>query len=250
LLLGRHRGLALLAGFAAGLGTITKGVGFLPLLLLVPWRLLPAARRGAGSVHGGWIALGFAAGCMVWLGPLLWTAAAGADPAVRDYLADILLRQTVQRYADPWHHLQPPWYYAQVLATLWLPGVLLFPWLLPAWLRRWRRGDPRFILLLAWAMLLLLFFSATSGKRGVYIFPALPAVCLAAAPLLRALLRRAWPRRVPLGYLALMALALLGAGAVLGMDLMGVAARVSAERALAPPAVHHVAFPLMLMGAG
>src|SRR5690606_502093 len=72
LLLGRHRGLALLAGFAAGLGTITKGVGFLPLLLLVPWRLLPAARRGAGSVHGGWIALGFAAGCMVWLGPLLW----------------------------------------------------------------------------------------------------------------------------------------------------------------------------------
>lgn len=78
----------------------------------------------------------------------------------------------------------------------------------------------------------------------------LPAVCLAAAPLSRALLRRAWPRRVLLGYLALMALALLGAGAVLGLDLMGVAARVSAERALAPPAVHHVAFTLMLMGAG
>ena len=72
------------------------------------------------------------------------------------YANDILLKQTGKRYADSWHHVQPFWYYAQVMMTLWLPGALLLPWLLPAWLRRLRRGDPRFWLLLGWSALVLL----------------------------------------------------------------------------------------------
>ena len=46
----------------------------------------------------------------------------------RAYANDILLKQTGKRYADSWHHVQPFWYYAQVMMTLWLPGALLLPW--------------------------------------------------------------------------------------------------------------------------
>ena len=93
------------------------------------------------------------------------------------------------------------WYYAQVMMTLWLPGALLLPWLLPAWWRRLRRGDPRFWLLLGWTALVLLFFSASPGKREVYIFPMLPALCVVAAPLLPALMQRIAVRRTLFAYL-------------------------------------------------
>ena len=147
-----------------------------------------------------------------WLLPLLWALLRSDDPAMVAYASDILLRQTAGRYANPWHHHQPPWYYLQVIVTLWLPGALLLPWLLPAWWRRLRRRDPRQIVLLGWSALVLLFFTLSPAKREVYIFPALPALCLAAAPLLPGLLRRIGVRRTLLGYV----LALSGLLAIAG----------------------------------
>jgi 4-amino-4-deoxy-L-arabinose transferase-like glycosyltransferase len=102
----------------------------------------------------------------------------------------MLFKQTGTRYANAWHHVKPAWYYLQTMLTLWLPGVLLAPWLLPAWWRRLRRVDTRYALLLVWALLVLVFFSASPGKREVYIFPMLPALAVAASPLLAGLLRR------------------------------------------------------------
>lgn len=206
-----------LGGFAAGLGTVTKGVGFLPLLALLPARWLArAARDGRGQPPGGvaWgrLLAAFVLGAAVWLLPLLWLLLRSDDPALQAYASDILLRQTAERYANPWHHHQPAWYYLQVIATLWLPGALLLPWLLPAWWRRWRRRDPRQVVLLGWSILVLLFFSLSPAKREVYIFPALPALCLAAAPLLPGLLRRIAVRRLLLGYVLALSLLLLAAG--------------------------------------
>ena len=193
--------------FAAGVGTVTKGVGFLPVLVLLPW----LAARWQGRVESfaqpndGWRwllgVLCFIAGTGVWVVPMLVAVFQSSDPALQAYANDILLKQTGKRYADSWHHVQPFWYYAQVMMTLWLPGALLLPWLLPAWLRRLRRGDPRFWLLLGWSALVLLFFSASPGKREVYIFPMLPALCVAAAPLLPALMQRIVVRRVLFAYL-------------------------------------------------
>ena len=80
--------------------------------------------------------------------------------------------------------------------------MLLAPWLLPAWWRRVRRVDPRYALLLGWALLVLVFFSASPGKREVYIFPMLPALALAASPLLAGLLRRRGVRAVLWSYLS------------------------------------------------
>lgn len=219
LLLRRDWRLLALGTFAAGLGTVTKGVGFLPLLVLVPWLLV--RRRVAATVmaapdnlprHAAAGIAGFVAGAGVWLLPMLSVVAASADPALHAYAAELLWTQTGTRYVDPAHHFQPPWYFLQVAATLWLPGALLLPWLLPGWWRRLRRLDPRWILLLGWSALVLLFFSISPGKREVYVLPALPALCIAAAPLLPGLLLRRGVRLALAAWLALFALALLGAG--------------------------------------
>jgi hypothetical protein len=121
-----------------------------------------------------------------------------------------------------------------VIATLWLPGALLLPWLLPAWWRRLRRRDARYVLLLGWALLVLLFFSASPGKREVYIFPMLPALCIAAAPLLPALLRRRGVRIVLLAWLCVFsAIVTFAAGAALsGQHEWG--QRLAVHRAIDP----------------
>ncbi|HTL14413.1 MAG TPA: glycosyltransferase family 39 protein [Thermomonas sp.] len=202
---------------AAGLGTITKGVGVIALLMLVPAGI--AALRGwpGVRVHARdprfWLGpLAFVAACGVWLVPMLVAALGHGGGAYRAYVDDILLRQTVTRYANAWHHGQPPWYFLEVALTAWLPTVLALPWAIPAWRRRLRRRDPRVLLPLAWVLLVLLFFSIPSGKRDMYILPALPMLALAIAPLLPGLLRRRGPQRLLLGFVALFSLAALGAG--------------------------------------
>jgi 4-amino-4-deoxy-L-arabinose transferase-like glycosyltransferase len=237
--------------FAAGLGTVTKGVGFLPLLVLLPW--LGLRWRGRLKVNAqpndGWRwllgALCFIAGAGVWVLPMLVAVLNSNDPAFHAYANEILFKQTGKRYADAWHHVQPFWYFLQVIATLWLPGALLLPWLLPAWWRRLRRGDPRFWMLLGWSALVLLFFSASPGKREVYIFPMLPALCVAAAPLLGGLLRRAAVRWTLMAYLLLLA------AAMSAMSIAGLAGasdwaqRLAAQRGIGEPTLH--AFLLWLL---
>ena len=216
LLQGPHWRLLWLGMFAAGVGTVTKGVGFLPLLVLLPW--LGLRWRGRLQVNAQpkdawrWLlgALCFIAGAGVWVLPMLVAVYNSNDPAFQAYANEILFKQTGKRYADAWHHVQPFWYFLQVIATLWLPGALLLPWLLPAWWRRLRRGDPRFWMLLGWSALVLLFFSASPGKREVYIFPILPIACVAAAPLLHGLLRRIAVRRTLFVYLLVLGLAFTG----------------------------------------
>jgi 4-amino-4-deoxy-L-arabinose transferase-like glycosyltransferase len=77
-----------------------------------------------------------------------------------------------------------------VIPGLWLPGTALLPWLLPRWMAAWRERDPRPWLLLIWVVMVVLFFSMSPGKRGLYVFPALPAFALAAAPVLIEIWRR------------------------------------------------------------
>ncbi|KIQ97856.1 hypothetical protein TI01_0598 [Lysobacter sp. A03] len=243
-----------LGGLAAGIGTVTKGVGFLPLLILLPWWL--ARRRGMQLPMDGyrdrrwwWLPVGFLVGVGVWLVPMLWTVARSTDPALHAYAAEILLKQTGTRYANAWHHVKPAWYYLQVIATLWLPGALLLPWLAPQWWRRIRVGDARVFLLVGWAVLVLLFFTASPGKREVYLFPALPALCIAAASLLPGLLERAWVRRVLLGYVvALSSAALLLA--VGGLGGTGWLDGVATERALDSATVRSVLLWAGALGLG
>ena len=202
---------------AAGLGTISKGVGVIALLMLLPiafasLRGWPGVRLHARSGKFWLGPLAFLAACGVWLVPMLLAALGNGGPDYRAYVDDILLRQTLTRYADSWHHGQPWWYFIEVALTAWLPTVLALPWAIPAWRRRLQRRDARYLLPLAWVLLVFVFFSIPSGKRDMYILPALPMLCLALAPLLPGILRKRNAQRVLTGFVAVFSLALLGAG--------------------------------------
>ncbi|HEV7715054.1 MAG TPA: glycosyltransferase family 39 protein, partial [Steroidobacteraceae bacterium] len=222
LLLGPAWGWYFIAGVAAGLGVVTKGVGFLPLLVLLPYAVMrmrgfEPLPRFAGGARWGLVALGFVLGAAVWLVPMLVAVATRNEAALVAYRDEILFQQTVHRYAAAWHHLKP-WYYfiVEVIPVEWLPFSLLLFWLVPRWKAAWSARDARIWLPLAWALLALLFFSLSSGKRGIYLFPALPAAVLASAPFLADLFQRRGVQRASLalgGVLVLIAAGLLAAHA-------------------------------------
>jgi 4-amino-4-deoxy-L-arabinose transferase-like glycosyltransferase len=205
---------------AAGLGVITKGVGVLVLLMLLPAGIASLSNWPRVRVHlrdtRFWLGpLLFVVAVSLWLVPVVTAVLTAGEPEYRAYLNDILFRQTATRYAKSWDHAQPWWYHAKTMLTMWLPALLLVPWALPAWRRRLQRRDPRYLLPLAWWVLIVLFFSLPSGKRDVYILPALPMFCLALAPLLPGLLRRQGLRWLLLAFSALLSLAFLCAGALM-----------------------------------
>mgnify|MGYP001764881026 CR=1 FL=1 len=220
--------------FMAAIGTISKGVGALALLMLPviavarriagrsplphePQQTAVSALVGAGSVprpsHWAWGLLAFIAAASLWLLPLAIAALTWNDPEVNAYVREILLGQTARRYANPDHHFQPWWYFAEVMATTWLPFVLAWPWALPyAWRRLRTRRDARIFIPLAWSALVLLFFSASPGKRDMYILPILPMLCVALAPGLVFAARRRGFRRLVLGFVLALSLPLLVGG--------------------------------------
>jgi 4-amino-4-deoxy-L-arabinose transferase-like glycosyltransferase len=195
---------------AAGLGVIAKGVGFLPLLLLA----LYATLRRAGwqeltRAPGGWrwtlVPAGFLLAVGGWLVPMLVHVAAVGTPELASYRDEILFQQTVERYATAWHHVRPWWFFlVEVIPPLWLPGSVLLFWLVPRWRDDWRLRRASVWLPLGWVLLVLLFFSASPGKRGVYLLPALPAFLLAAAPHLPTLFQRQAIGRLSLGLAAVL----------------------------------------------
>lgn len=186
---------------AMGLGIISKGVGFLPVLLLIPYAY--ALRKGwAGVVAmpgqaGRWW-LGLVAALVaiaLWLGPLLMIVSQGSADSLA-YAQEILFKQTAGRYANAWEHREPFWYFfVQVIPKYWLPIVFMLPWLVPAWRKQLLKHDGRVLVLLGWVLLVLVFFSLSSGKRKLYIFPALPALILVVAPLVPWMLRRLFGAR-------------------------------------------------------
>jgi 4-amino-4-deoxy-L-arabinose transferase-like glycosyltransferase len=184
------------AGFAAaGAGVVTKGVGFLPLLALIPAAIVQRPRRFTLAQLLTGLAVTFGV-VLLWLVPMLIHVENSGDPALQAYRDNILFKQTGQRYANAWHHRHWFGYFLfQVIPWAWFPVTLLLPWSLPALWRRLRRGDERIVILCGWILLVLTFFSLSPGKRGVYLLPLVPALVLAHAPLLPGLLRSRSVRR-------------------------------------------------------
>lgn len=215
---GQHRWWYAACVFMA-LGIMTKGVGFLPLLLLIPYAVLLAGQQSSNQLHrlsaGQWltgIGLLFAT-LSVWLLPMILTVQASGDSAMMAYRDNILLKQTVTRYANAWHHIKPFWYYlTNVVPWAWLPVVLLLPWLTKHWWRAIKDRRASVVIPLAFTVLTVLFFSISSGKRGVYILPALPMLVVAAAPYLSVVYARTGVRRLLLGFTLSIALVMIALG--------------------------------------
>nr|WP_249041023.1 glycosyltransferase family 39 protein [Lysobacter maris] len=227
----------MLGWFAAGLGVISKGVGVVALLVLLPaawarWR----GWDGIAAMRGPRFWLGPLALLLplaAWLLPMLMAVHASGDPALQAYADNILFRQTAKRYVDPWHHHQPFWYFGKVILSQWLPTVLALPWMLRPWRTALRARDPRILLPLAWVLLVVLFFSLSSGKREVYILPALPMLCLAMGPYLAGVLERPWPRRLGFGFALLLVLAFAAVGAALAFSEPAFEQKFEAARGVA-----------------
>ncbi len=202
----------------AGLGVITKGVGVLALLMFLPyifarcahWKFVASTSRASLRWLGGGLA--FLAAIALWLGPLLLVVGRNPAPEYRTYLHDILFRQTAARYTDSWDHQQAHWYYLGVIATGWLPLWLTWFGTVPAWWSRLRARDARFLLPLAWVVLVIVFFSIPAGKRDMYIMPALPWVALCCAPFLGDIVQRRWFRILAAALLVVLGVGFLGGG--------------------------------------
>ena len=204
--------------FAAGVGVITKGVGVLAFLMFVPY-LFARLRDWEGVTRTSQSALRWLGGALAFLLPVLaWglsvivAAKSHGTPEYAAYVDDLFFHQTAGRYAKSWDHPQPFWYYVPIVLFNWFPLSLAYFGAVPRWRRDLKLGEPRVLLPLAWALLVLVFFSIPHGKRDVYLMPALPMVALAMAPYLEEIATSRW-LRVAAFWIALSGgVAILGAG--------------------------------------
>ena len=170
-----------------GLGIITKGVGFLPILLLIPIAYFSWRRqllKGSWKKRAAFGPLVMLLVIFTWLGPLLYQGFIQNAPDIQKYLSNILFKQTAQRYANAWHHIEPWYYYLlEVIPAFWLSAVLVVAFNAKR-LKDVLTERPPYMALFIWVVLVATFFSISSGKRGVYVLPALPAISMVAGLLL------------------------------------------------------------------
>lgn len=155
----------LLASAAAGLATLVKGpVGVLiPLLVLLTFQSL-AGRRGA------WKRIFAPLNLLVFFGVTLpWFI--GLCFAKRDFLHYGLVEETFRRFTDEhaFHRGRPFYYYLSIVAWTFFPWSMLLPQaMVTTW--RLRRSKHRAdLLMLAWSVLVIVFFSISQSKQPVYI---------------------------------------------------------------------------------
>lgn len=174
--------LAALGGLFAAAGVLSKGpVGVLfPVTFLAFDRLavrLEGRDDGSPAAPRVWpraVLLALAAFLVpvaAWIGAI---AAIAGSP----YVVEILFKQNVTRYVAAWNNIAPWYYYFGRLPVGLLPWVLLLPgaFLAARGARRERSVAARGLLLACGA--LFVFFSASTGKRGVYLLPLYPALAL------------------------------------------------------------------------
>lgn len=173
---------------ATGLATLAKGpVGLLPPLLAVVAFALASGRRDLLR------RMRIPSGLLIWASiVLLWLVPAIAS-AGREYFEIIVLKQNVGRFADPWHHFQPWYYYLTVIPADFFPWVFFLPGAIHIGWRRYLEPERQgFRLALSWMLVTLVFFSLSPAKRTVYILTMYPAMALLVGAAM-AEIRRSWP---------------------------------------------------------
>jgi len=162
-----------------GLATLAKGpVGLvLPLLAIVPAALIERDLRQARRVFLPTGILIYLVVTLSWFG--LFSYRLGLETALQ-----VLVHQNLDRYVDAPNAQHPIWYFLWRFPAGFLPWSLFLPWGIAAALAGSGSADRRGArFLLAWIAAILIFFSFSTGKRGVYIIPLYPAAALLVARL-------------------------------------------------------------------
>jgi 4-amino-4-deoxy-L-arabinose transferase-like glycosyltransferase len=186
---------AALAGVLLGLSILGKG--FVPVVLIAPLFLIARGKRPGKLI----VALGSAAIIAAPWFILCWMRNGNA------FWDDFFWKQHVARFLTPnLEHVQPFWYYMPVL----LAG--LFPWTPLAALLAQRRlySDRRVLLLAAWVLYGLIFFSIARNKLPGYLLPLFPALAIVLAAAVERVRLKAW-------WLAACALLLVGLPTIAGI---------------------------------
>jgi 4-amino-4-deoxy-L-arabinose transferase-like glycosyltransferase len=167
---------------AMGLAVLTKGpVGFLvPVLVIVAFLAWEKRLRDLRGAFPPWAFLLSIGPGLAWLGAAAWLAPAG-------FLSESVGENVVGRFFAGTSHARPFYYYAYQFPGDFLPWTLLWP--LAAWFARrtvFRTdADPEraraWRFLLAWVAASLVFFTLSSGKRGLYLLPTFPALAMICA---------------------------------------------------------------------
>lgn len=173
-----------LASAAAAFGVLTKGP-IAALLIGVPGAVFFALRRDGKAARRALAPFGIALFVII---AAPWFLA--VEQRVPGYLHEFIFHHHFERFAHPWHHRQPIWFYAPVLL------IGLFPWSL-LWLceaASWRRplhharlGEKELFLGL-YAAFPIVLFSISSSKLIPYVLPGLaPLAILVASATVRLL---------------------------------------------------------------
>ena len=189
-----------IAFFAMGMGIITKGVGFLPVLMLFGLLIVsPNWHDKNNKQLLKWLAgiVFLLLAVSLWLIPMLIQVDNNPTTDVLAYRDNILFKQTVNRYANSWAHHQPFYYYIlTVIPLFWLPLSLLIPWIITPIKRAIKAKDHRIIYPLAMVLIAIFFFSLSKGKRAEYMLPILPMFVLVIAPYFESLIMKKSAQRL------------------------------------------------------
>lgn len=157
-----------------GLGVLIKGpvALALPLTTALAWRLLAGPSASLRAVFLGW-------GPLFGLGLVLAWLIPAALSGGREYIQEIVIRQSAGRIAQSFAHKQPLYYH---LVTYPVTGLPWSPLVLLGLVRCLRRRAADGATFLAAAVLAVFaFFTIVSGKLIIYLLPLFPAGALLAA---------------------------------------------------------------------
>ena len=197
---------------ALGLALLTKGpVGLLPFLGIAAYLVWEKRGRELRALLPPW-SLGLSL-----LPAALWGGAAIAL-APDGFVDEAIGRNLIGRFFGGASHARPFYYFALQFPLDFLPWTLLWPLAAASVWPRVRTTAPQgrerrgLRLLLAWIGVCLVFFSLSTGKRGLYLLPIFPATALLCAHTLAARLRDGPPLRVAAVTTAAVAAAVAGLG--------------------------------------
>jgi 4-amino-4-deoxy-L-arabinose transferase-like glycosyltransferase len=206
-----HAGWWLTCAAACGLGFLTKGP--IALLLLAPPLWAHVRLCGVGPhVSRAWLA-GFAL-VVAAINVQWYVAACLRLPGFARYF---FWEHNVLRFAQPFDHIQPVWYYLPVLLVGFFPAILLtLPlgrFLISGAAAVARRRDPALGFLLLAGGWCVFFFTLSGCKLPTYVLPAFPPLCLALGVFLG---RTSWhrARSVRIGAVGMALFVLIGHAAL------------------------------------
>ena len=162
-------------GAAVGAGFLAKGpVGLLcPALVVTTYAIATRRLRGLQLRAIPWAAVTFLLVAAPWY-VMLWLRGESS------FLTELLYRQNLLRFVEPWDHVRPWWYF---LKYFWID---MAPWsfFLPL---AWGFGpanehqDRLERLAWTWIFVIVIFFSFSASKRSPYILPVAPAMAILVA---------------------------------------------------------------------